>query len=75
MTAEQYKAALATLDLTHDQAAAKFKIGRRTSVRYAIEGVHPGPILVALDYALAARRKGKKRKPSAQTAHVPEAAE
>lgn len=46
MTANQYRAALSHLDLTQVGAARLFKIGDRTSRRWAEEGVEGTPAIL-----------------------------
>lgn len=75
MTAAEYKAALATLEISHEAVADTLGIGVRSSYRYAAQGGVPKPVSIAIELMLAAKGRGGKRRKSALSAHAPVAAE
>lgn len=75
MTAEEYKSALITLDISHEAVAERLGIGVRSSYRYAREGGVPKPVSMMLAILLDAQKRRHKRRRSALSAHDPVAAE
>lgn len=70
MTANEYKAALTTLGISHEAVAETLGIGVRSSYRYAREGGVPKPVSIAIGLLLDAKKHEPKKKKSAHLAHA-----
>lgn len=70
MNADEYKAALTTLGISHEAVADTLGIGVRSSYRYAKQGGVPKPVSLAITLLLTAKNHEPKKRKSAQLAHV-----